>query len=127
MIISFDLLEQMPEPLTTIQDISSRLKIGGIALITEDFGDIIARLPTHLKINTQYLGKTPYLFLKNKMRLSWYSQETLFKPMEFVKLNKASARDWFSLIRDFNVRFAYIRPYFRNIARLLAKLAYFGG
>jgi SAM-dependent methyltransferase len=126
-VISFDVLEHLPEPLETIKDISSTLKTGGIALITEDFGDIIARLPTHLRINTQYLGKSPYLFLKNKMRLSWYSQETLFKPMEFVKVNKVSARDWFSLVRDLNVRSAYIRPYYRNIARLIAKLAYFGG
>jgi SAM-dependent methyltransferase len=124
-VISFEVLEHLPEPLTTIQDISTILKIGGIALITEDFGDIIPRLPTHLRVSVQYYGKTPFLFLKNNMRLSWYSQETLFKPMEFVKLNKVSTRDWLFLARDFNVRSTYFSRYSGRLARFIEKLAYF--
>jgi SAM-dependent methyltransferase len=124
-VVSFEVLEHLPEPLTTIQDISTILKTGGVALITEDFGDIIPRLPTHLKVSAQYFGKTPFLFLKKNMRLSWYSQETLFKPMEFVKLDKVSFRDWLFLIRDYNVRSTYLSRYAGKLARFIDKLAYF--
>lgn len=123
-VISFEVLEHIPQPITTIQDIALMLKIGGIALITEDFGDIIPRLPTHLKANSRYLGQTPFLFLKNKMLLSWYSRQTLFKPMEFVKMRKISSRDWFSLIRDYNVRSSFLARYSIKLARFVEKLAY---
>ena len=123
-VISFEVLEHIPQPVATIQDIASVLKIQGIALITEDFGDIIDRLPTHLKANSRYLGQTPFLFLKNKMLLSWYSQQTIFKPMEFVKIKNISAGDWFSLIHDFNVRSLFLSKYFVKLARFIEKLAY---
>lgn len=124
-VISFEVLEHVPEPLATIRDIASTLKMGGIALITEDFGDIIPRLPTHLKASSKFLGQTPFLFLRNKMMLSWYSRQTLFKPMEFVKTRKVSTRDWFSLMRDFNVRGSFLSRYFIKPARFVEKLAYF--
>jgi 2-polyprenyl-3-methyl-5-hydroxy-6-metoxy-1,4-benzoquinol methylase len=124
-VITFEVLEHLPEPLTTIQDISTILQTGGIALITEDFDDIVPRLPTHLKANVQYFGKTPFLFLKNKMRLSWYSQEALFKPMEFVKLDRVSTEDWLFLIRDYNVRSIYLSRYTGRLARFIEKLAYY--
>ena len=124
-VISFEVLEHVPEPLATIRDIASTLKMGGIALITEDFGDIIPRLPTHLKASSKYLGQTPFLFLRNKLRLSWYSRQTLFKPMEFMKTSKVSIRDYFSLMRDFNVRSSFLSRYFIKPARFVEKLAYF--
>jgi SAM-dependent methyltransferase len=124
-VISFEVLEHVPEPLTTIRDIASVLKMEGIALITEDFGDIIPRLPTHLKANSKYLGQTPFLFLRNKMLLSWYSRQILFKPMEFVKTREVSPRDRFSLMRDFNIRSSYLSRYFIKPARFIEKLPYF--
>jgi 2-polyprenyl-3-methyl-5-hydroxy-6-metoxy-1,4-benzoquinol methylase len=124
-VISFEVLEHVPQPLTTIRDIALALKDGGIALITEDFGDIIARLPTHLKANSKYLGQTPFLFLQNKMMLSWYSRKTLFKPMEFVKSGKVSTVDRLTLMRDFNIRSSFLSRYFIKPARFIEKLAYF--
>jgi 2-polyprenyl-3-methyl-5-hydroxy-6-metoxy-1,4-benzoquinol methylase len=123
-VISFEVLEHLPEPLTTIQDIASILKPGGIAVITEDFGDITDRLPTHLKANSKYLGQTAFLFLRKKMLLSWYSRQTLFKPMEFVKLSTISAGDWLALIRDFNIRGSFLSRYSIKLARFIEKLAY---
>jgi SAM-dependent methyltransferase len=123
-VISFEVLEHLPQPLKTIQDISLMLKVGGIALITEDFDDIVDRLPTHLKTNLKFVGKTPFLFLKNKMFLSWYSQQPLFKPMEFVKLTNVSIADWLHLARDFHVRSNYIARYLRKLANKILKIAY---
>ena len=79
-IISFEVLEHLPKPVEAIQEIHAALKIGGIAIITDDFGDLAGYLPTHLKSGARYLGSAPYLFLKNHMVLSWYSQDELFKP-----------------------------------------------
>ena len=124
-VISFEVLEHIPQPLAAIRDIASVLKVGGIALITEDFGDIVARLPTHLKSNSKYVGQTPFLFLRNKMMLSWYNRQALFKPMEFVKKGKNSAGNWFSLMCDYNIRSSFLSRYFIKPARFIEKLAYF--
>jgi SAM-dependent methyltransferase len=123
-VISFEVLEHLSQPLATISDISFMLKSGGIALITEDFGDIVHHLPTHLKSNSKYLGQTPFIFLKNKMLLSWYSNHTLFKPMEFVKVTTISLGNWLALIRDFNVRSSFLARYSNKVARFVEKLAY---
>jgi 2-polyprenyl-3-methyl-5-hydroxy-6-metoxy-1,4-benzoquinol methylase len=123
-VISFEVLEHLPDPITTIRDISSVLKNGGIALITEDFGDITARLPTHLRDNAKYSGQTSFLFLRHNMLLSWYSQQTLFKPMEFKKMATISAGAWWSLLRDYNVRSSFLAKFSVKLARFIEKLAY---
>jgi 2-polyprenyl-3-methyl-5-hydroxy-6-metoxy-1,4-benzoquinol methylase len=123
-VISFEVLEHIPEPLTLIRDMASVLKTGGIALITEDFGDIVREVPTHLKATSRYMGQTPFLFLKHNMLLSWYGRQPLFKPMEFVHVSKISIADRFSLFRDFNVRSAFLARYSIKLARFIEKLAY---
>ncbi len=123
-VISFEVLEHLPQPVQAIKEIRSMLKAGGIALITEDFGDIAARLPTHLKATSKFMGETPFLFLKHGMLLSWYSQETLFKPFEFVKVEKASFKDWLHLVKDRNVRIAYLSRYTSMVSRFVGKLPY---
>ena len=100
-VVSFEVLEHLPEPLQAIRDIGSMLKFGGIALITEDFGDLDEHLPTHLESNARYLGQTPFLFLEHGMRLSWYCREQRFKPYEFVKCRKTSFVDVLRLLRDY--------------------------
>ncbi len=123
-VISFEVLEHLPDPPTTIKDFALMLKTGGIALVTDDFGDITHHLPTHLKTNSKYLGRTPFLFLKQNMLLSWYSSHTLFKPMEFVMVAKVSVYNWLSLIRDDNVRSLFLSRYSNKLARYINKLAY---
>ncbi len=123
-VISFEVLEHLSQPLATIKDFFFMLQPGGIALITEDFGDIVHHLPTHLKTNLKYVGQTPFIFLKNKMLLSWYSNQTLFKPMEFVKLTTNSLDNWLALIGDYNIRSSFLARYSNNAARFIEKLAY---
>ena len=123
-VISFEVLEHLSKPIVTIKDIYKMLSIGGIALITDDFGDITPRLPTHLKTNSQYLGQTPFLFLKQNMVLSWYSTKTLFKPTEFTKRTKVSLYNWISLLQDYNVRSLFLSRYSNKLARFIDKLAY---
>jgi len=124
-VLSFEVLEHLPEPGRAIQGIRVALKTGGIAIITEDFGDLAGYLPTHLRSGARYLGKAPFLFLKNHMVLSWYSQDELFKPYEFIKLEQASPRDWMLLARDYNVRSLYLSRYAAGLARFITKLPYF--
>jgi SAM-dependent methyltransferase len=124
-VLSFEVLEHLPEPVRAIQGIKAALKTGGIAIITEDFGDLEGYLPTHLRSGVRYLGTAPFLFLKNHMVLSWYSQDELFKPYEFTKVEQVSARDWLLLAADHNVRSLYLSRYAAKLARFIAKLPYF--
>lgn len=126
-VISFEVLEHLPQPLQTIRDIQALLKTGGIALVTEDFGDITNRLPTHLKANSRYSGKTAFLFLRNSMALSWYSREEIFKPFEFVKVKSVSTNDWLALFQDRDIRGSYLSKFSRPLMRIIGKLPYVGG
>jgi SAM-dependent methyltransferase len=124
-VLSFEVLEHLPEPVSAIRGINAALKTGGIAIITDDFGDLAGYLPTHLRSGARYLGMAPFLFLRNNMILSWYSQDELFKPYEFVKVEHANAGDWMMLARDYNVRSLYLSKYAARLARFINKLPYF--
>ncbi|WP_414581369.1 class I SAM-dependent methyltransferase [Scytonema sp. PCC 10023] len=109
-VLSFEVLEHLTDPISAIRDISLMLKIGGIALITEAFDAVSDNFPTHLQSNFKFANKTPFLFLKSGMLLSWYSQKTLFKfkPMEFTKLEKPSIMNYISLFRDGKISKPYL-------------------
>ncbi|BAY43153.1 ubiquinone biosynthesis O-methyltransferase [Scytonema sp. HK-05] len=109
-VLSFEVLEHLTDPISAIRDISLMLRIGGIALITEAFGAVSDNFPTHLQSNLKFANKTPFLFLKSGMLLYWYSQKTFFKfkPMEFTKLEKPSIMNSISLFRDDNIRKPYL-------------------
>jgi SAM-dependent methyltransferase len=124
-VLSFEVLEHLPNPLEAIHDIYSALKIGGIAIITEDFGDLAGYLPTHLRSSAKYFGAAPFLFLKHHMVLSWYSKQPLFKPFEFVKTPKVTARSWLALALDYHVRSLYLSKYFNLLSQRIKKLPYF--
>jgi SAM-dependent methyltransferase len=126
-IVCFDVLEHLPNPAGSVRDIRMMLRVGGIALITEDFGDIVAWLPTHLNVSSRFAGTTPFLFMRNRMVLSWYSRESLFKPMEFVRVDRVTAAQRWQLWRDPRVRGAYLGRHVRRITRRLDKLPYLGG
>jgi SAM-dependent methyltransferase len=124
-VLSFEVLEHLPDPTTAIREMGQTLKTGGIAIATDDFGDLLGFLPTHLKSSAHYLGATPVLFLKNKMKLTWYSRDDLFKPYEFTKTEQVASQDWWALVRDYEVRSLYLSRYFGTAARFINKLPYF--
>lgn len=123
-VLTFEVLEHLPNPVEAIQGIGEALKPGGMAIVTEDFGDLASYLPTHLRSGAKYLGAAPVLFLKNHMVLSWYSQDDLFKPYEFLKVENVSTNDWIKLARDYNVRSLYLSRYAGRFARFIDKLPY---
>jgi SAM-dependent methyltransferase len=124
-ILSFEVLEHLPDPLTAIREMGAALKVGGIAIVTEDFGDLAGHLVTHLKSSARYLGAAPFLFLKQKMALTWYSRDELFKPYEFVKVERVSTGDWWRLVRSYDVRSNFLSRYVGPVARFINKLPYF--
>ncbi len=102
-VVCFEVLEHVPEPVQTIRDLGQMLTLHGIALVTEAFGSVREDLPTHLRMNLRYEGKTPFLFLKNGMRLSWYSQTPRYKPMEFTKVERVNPAMYLELLEDGSV------------------------
>ncbi len=103
-ILSFEVLEHLPDPVRFIADMNTMLKPGGIAIVTDDFGNIVNHLPTHLKSTARYRGKTPFLFAQHGMSLTWYSQDELFKPYEFEKRSTILLKYTFQLLCDYHVR-----------------------
>lgn len=92
-IISFEVLEHLVDPVLAIKDFARMLKIEGIALVTEAFDGVHDYLPTHLMSNEKFSGRTPFLHLRHDLKLSWYSREPLFKPMEFVRVERSTLFD----------------------------------
>ena len=97
-VMSFELLEHLTDPLRSIKEIGIMLKRGGLALITEAFGVIGENNPTHLSCNYRFRRLTPYLFLKAGMVLTWYNRECLCKPMEFTKISGYRVAKYFPLM-----------------------------
>jgi SAM-dependent methyltransferase len=126
-VISFEVLEHLTDPVQAIKDIAAMVKPGGIGLISEDFGDIADYLPTHLRRNSVYMGRTPFLFLNNNMRLTWYSRDNFYKPYEFVKADRVSMRDWLRLVGDNRIRGFYFHRYARILAGFIYRACYVGG
>ncbi|MBD2329614.1 methyltransferase domain-containing protein [Alkalinema sp. FACHB-956] len=95
-VISIDVLEHLPNPLKAVADIAAMLTFGGIALISDAFGDVTTNLPTHLGANLKYHGATPFIFLKRGLVLTWTNAS--FTPMEFQnRSDQWNLHDWFSL------------------------------
>jgi len=120
-VISFEVLEHLPDPKAAIRDVAHMLKSGGIALISESFGNVADDLPTHLASNFKYFGKTPFLFFKEGMRLRWYSTDPIFKPMEFVKQDRVRLRDFFSSAKDPSVLRLWLAGRFRIAKKTLRR------
>lgn len=121
-VVSFEVLEHLPQPLSAIRDMRSMLKVGGIALVTEAFEMVTDEYPTHLGSNTKYTGKTPFLFFRNGLLLSWYDLNPDMRPMEFTKLERTSLRDLRRLLADGNVRRQYVFSRLRGPKRLVKGL-----
>ncbi|HOL90511.1 MAG TPA: methyltransferase domain-containing protein [Candidatus Pacearchaeota archaeon] len=120
-VVSLEVLEHLPNPEESIRDISEWLKIGGIALITESFANLSPNLPTHLKSNLKYAGKTPLLFLRYNLFLTYYSNDPilLFRPMEFTKKEKTNLVDKYNLFSQKVILKEFIKGY---IKRCLIKI-----
>jgi SAM-dependent methyltransferase len=118
-IVSLEVLEHLPDPVKAIKDISEFLKIGGIALITESFGAVQFNFPTHLRSNLKFEGKTPFLFLKFNLVLTYFNQDffLMFKPMEFTKKEKILIRDYLNLILTKPILKAYLKGVFKRCLR----------
>lgn len=126
-VVCFEVLEHLPDPVRAIGELGAMLKTDGIALITEDFGDLDDHLPTHLRESCRYVGRTPFLFLAGGMVLTWYNRTLPFKPMEFVKVERVGWRDRWRLWRDARVRGAFFERYMNHLTRRLEKVPYLGG
>jgi SAM-dependent methyltransferase len=115
-IISLELLEHLPNPEESIKDLSRWLKSGGIVLVTESFAQISPNLPTHLKSNLKYVGKTSLLFLKYNLLLShYYSDPMLFlRPMEFTKKRKIDLFDKYNLFSQRIILKQFIKGYIKR-------------
>jgi len=115
-IISLEVLEHLPNPEESIRDISKWLKNEGIALITESFAAVSSNLPTHLKSNFKYIGKTPFLFLRHNLLLTYYSNDSLLllRPMEFTKKEKINLMNKCNLFSQRIIFKEFIKGYIKR-------------
>lgn len=120
-VICFEVLEHLPNPLSTIKDLYKIIKPNGIVFVTEAFGGILNYLPTHLLSNKQYENLTPFLFLDQGLVLSWYSKEPNFKPMEFTKIIDPSSHHYFQLLANPDVGKPYISTKMRPLRHMASK------
>jgi SAM-dependent methyltransferase len=86
-VVSFEVLEHLPDPQQAIHDIARFLKPNGIALITESFDAVISCFPTHLWSNAQYAKRTPLMFAKAGLILTYVNTASRlkFRPTEYTK------------------------------------------
>ncbi len=119
LVLSFEVLEHLPDPIGSIRDMAHVLNRGGIALVTESFKEVGQRHPTHLYANVQFTSWTPLLFHLNNMPMTWHSTVDRFKPMEFTKMGGVSWRQATALLkdRDLAAEFGWARA--RDVVRLV--------
>lgn len=115
-VVCFEVLEHLPAPLDAIRLVASLLRAGGIALVTEDFGNAAPEFPTHLASNDRLAGRTPFLFLDAGLKLTWYRPDPLFKPMEYTK---GDVRPWRDRIRLLAMRDVARKLVVRQARRIL--------
>lgn len=110
LILCLEVLEHLPDPESSVDGLKNFLKIEGIVIVTESFGNVNANFPTHLKSNQKYQGKTPFMFLKNGLLLRYYSKDMslMFRPMEFIKKEQISLKNKILLYFDGNVMIRYL-------------------
>lgn len=118
-IVCIEVLEHLPNPEITISYFKDFLKKNGIVLITESFALLTSFYPTHLKANTVYAGRTPFLFLKEGLLLNYYNKEfnSLFVPTEYLKKEKLSLIDKLRVYFDKWVIYKYIFHFVRWLIR----------
>jgi len=99
-VLSFEMLEHVPDARAAMSDIAAFLRPGGITLVTEAFGSLGPQYPTHLRASLRLRGKTPFLFLARGLALTWYERADRFKPMEFTKRDDGRIRRLLALFAD---------------------------
>lgn len=120
-VISFKVLEHLPDPKLAIRNIAGFLKQGGLALITDDFANIDKYHPTHLATNTKFHGKVPFLFLTRGMLLTWYCSDPLFKSMEYKKVNNITAQHFLNLLADKTVARKFLAGRWHNLKTTISR------
>ena len=105
-VLTFEVLEHLTDPLTAIAGLAEKLVSGGIALVTEAFESISPALPTHLASNYKYRDTTPFLFLRAGLHLTWCAADG--KPMEFQKRRSSAAGRYATALRTSATRKAML-------------------
>lgn len=101
-ILCFEVLEHLVDPFIMIASIYEKLKYDGIALVTESFKHVEDNLPTHLMMNTKYVGKTDQMFRQYGLYPTW--KEKNRRPTEYIKKHKFSENAYLNHLAGMFVR-----------------------
>lgn len=115
-LVSFEVLEHLPKPQQAINDMARFLKPNGIALITESFEAVIPQYPTHLRSNLRYAKKTPVMFLKAGMVMTYFNDAPAmkFRPTEFTKAPSLTASDRMAVLLNRHVHRPIIKRFLKE-------------
>lgn len=91
MVVCLEVLEHLPDPIRYIKLISNLIKTNGVCYITESFDAVYPWFPTHLARYLIYAYKTPFLFLRENLKLNYYPNDYPYgRPMEFIKRQRVN-------------------------------------
>jgi SAM-dependent methyltransferase len=82
--VCIEVLEHVPDPPAVIADLHRSLRLGGIALVSESFGDVGGLYPSHLPSNRRFAGRIGAMMEKHGFALTQRPPDE--KPLEFVKM-----------------------------------------
>lgn len=98
-VICFEVLEHVPDPIGLIDNIKDYLSNDGIAIITDSFGAVMPCYPTHLEISKKYQNQTPFIFLQHNMKLIW-APFPGFMPSVYQKIPIVRFKDKYDLLSN---------------------------
>lgn len=98
-VVCLEVLEHLPNPHEGVVTIERVLKVGGIALVTESFASVLPSFPTHLRSNLKFSGRTPFLFLRHNLRMTFFNADPMlrFRPTEFTKTRGVGVKEKMAL------------------------------
>ena len=81
-VVCREVLEHVPDPVSTIQEMNRLLFPEGLAVVTESFSRVTPEFPTHLKTNLKFAGHVIPLFVRQGFR---YRGDYEGHPYLFIK------------------------------------------
>ena len=93
-IVCLEVIEHVSQPQAFLSEMAEQLAPGGTLIISESFGGVEPRWPTHLHSNIHFSGRLPLLCAEQGLELVDFNKEPIFKPYIFRKCKPGEMPRW---------------------------------